>query len=90
MSETRRNLSRDKADETMGNELSIHELLNEATAWLQYARGVTVTLADLVHEAGELEGKQLALSLEAIAEMIRTGAEGVARAHAKWVWKQGS
>lgn len=69
------------------DEPTVHELLNEATAWLQYARGVTVTLADLVHEAESIEGKQLALSLEAVAAMMRAGTEGVARAHAKWAWE---
>lgn len=65
---------------------TVHELLNEATAWLQYARGVVATLADLVHEAEDIETKQLAFSLEAVAAMMRTGTEGVARAHAKWMW----
>lgn len=72
------------------DEPTVHELLNEATAWLQYARGVTATLADLVHEADCVEGKQLAFSLEAIAAMMRTGTEGVARAHAKWAWESGA
>jgi hypothetical protein len=72
--------------EVSADEPTVHELLNEATAWLQYARGVVATLADLVHEAEGIETKQLALSLEAVAAMMRTGTEGVARAHAKWVW----
>jgi hypothetical protein len=74
-------LSEGKSDEP-----TVHELLNEATAWLQYARGVTATLADLVHEAESIDGKQMALSLEAVTAMMRAGTEGVARAHAKWMW----
>lgn len=67
-------------------EVSAHELLNDATMWLQYARGVTATLADLVHEAEEIDCKQLSLSLEAVAAMTRLGVRqlGEARARAHW------
>lgn len=65
---------------------STHDLLNDATMWLQYARGVTATLADLVHEAEELDCKQLSLSLEAIAAMTLRGLQKMsdARAEAHW------
>ena len=66
----------------------VHELLNEAIVWLQYARGVTATLADLVHEAEGVDGKQLGLSLEAVAAMMQAGVERVGQAHAKWTWEQ--
>jgi hypothetical protein len=52
---------------------STHDLLNDATMWLQYARGVTTVLADLIHEAEEVDCKQLSLSLEAISAMTRLG-----------------
>lgn len=65
---------------------STHELLNDATMWLQYARGVTVVLADLVHEAEDLDGKQLSLSLEAIAAMTRLGIQQLAEARTKGHW----
>lgn len=70
-------------------EPSVHELLNEALMWLQCSRGTTATLADLVHEAEDLDYKQLSLSLEAIAAMTQAGAEQVRQAHAIWVWSQG-
>ena len=70
------------------NESSIHDLLNEATVWLQYARGVMATLADFVHEADVVDYKQLGLSLEAIAAMTQAGLERVGRAHAQWAWDQ--
>lgn len=87
MSETDLNLASGEHPGARGGEPSIHELLNEATVWINYARGVTVTLADLVHEAEGIEGQHLALSLEAVAAMMRTGAESVARAHARYVWE---
>lgn len=69
-------------------EPSVHDLLNEAIIWLQYSRGTTATLADLVHESEDLDYKQLSLSLEAIAAMTHAGAEQVRKAHAIWVWSQ--
>lgn len=66
---------------------SIHDLLNEARVWLQYARGVTVTLADLVHESEEFDPKQLSLSLEAIAAMTQAGLERMGEAHVQWAWR---
>lgn len=61
---------------------SSHELFNEATEWLQYARGVTQLLADLIHEADEVDCKQVALSLEAIGAMTRLGIHGMGEARA--------
>ncbi|UPG95784.1 hypothetical protein [Luteibacter aegosomatissinici] len=66
---------------------SAHELLNEATQWLQYARGVTSLLADLIHEADGVDCKQVALSMEAIAAMTHLGTERVGQAHAQWHWQ---
>ncbi|HEY4093813.1 MAG TPA: hypothetical protein VGN46_20090 [Luteibacter sp.] len=77
--------SRD-AGSNIEHEPSAHELLNEAIVWLQYARGVTATLADLVHEADTVDCKQLGLSLEAIAAMTQAGVQRVGQAHAQWIW----
>jgi len=63
-----------------------HDLLNDATMWLQYARGLTATLADLIHEAEDVDCKQLALSLEAIAAMTRLGVQQLAQARAQTHW----
>jgi hypothetical protein len=54
--------------------------------WPQYARGVTTVLADLIHEAEEVDCQQLSLSLETIAAMTRLGVQqlGEARAMAHW------
>ncbi|UPG95390.1 hypothetical protein [Luteibacter aegosomatissinici] len=76
------------AGDKAGCEPSAHELLNEATQWLQYARGVTSLLADLIHEADEVDGKQVALSMEAIAAITHLGTDLVGQAHAQWHWQR--
>jgi hypothetical protein len=68
-------------------ERSPHDLLNEATEWLQYAKGVTTLLADLIHEADAVDPHNMALSLEAIAAMTRLGVQRVGQAHAQWQWE---
>jgi hypothetical protein len=76
--------------ECAASEVSAHELLNDATMWLQYARGVTGTLADLVHEAEEIDCKQLSLSLEAVAAMTRLGVRQLGEARARVHWDAAS
>lgn len=66
---------------------SVHDLLNDATLWLQYARGVTAMLADLIHEADEVDCCQLSLSLEAIAAMTSHGTRQLGEARAKMSWE---
>lgn len=60
-----------------------HELLNEATEWLQYSRGVTQILAELVHESDAVDCTRLSMALEAIAAMTQRGIQCAAEAHAK-------
>jgi hypothetical protein len=66
-----------------------HELLNEATEWLQYARNVTQMLAELVHESDSVDCTRLSMTLEAIGAMthrgIRCAAEARGRMHASAV-----
>jgi hypothetical protein len=64
-----------------------HEMFNDATMWLQYARSVTVTLAELVHEAEEVDCKRLAMSLEAVAAMTLLGVSQLAEARAQVHWQ---
>lgn len=66
---------------------SVHDLLNDATLWLQYARCVTATLADLVHEADSVDCRQLSLSLEAIAAMTAHGTRQLGEARAQMSWE---
>jgi hypothetical protein len=66
---------------------SVHDLLNDATLWLQYARGVTAMLADLIHEADEVDCCQLSLALEAIAAMTSHGTRQLSEARARMSWE---
>ncbi len=70
-------------------EATAHELLNDATKWLQYARSLAELLADLVHESDPVDGKRMALSLEAIGALTHIGLQCTAQAHARVCWEQG-
>ena len=74
----------DHSTEAASVEPSLHEMLNEATEWLQYSRGVTATLSDLGHEADTIDCKQMSLSLDAIAAMTQAALHLVSEAHAQW------
>ncbi|WP_448098823.1 hypothetical protein [Luteibacter yeojuensis] len=69
-------------------EASAHDLLNDATEWLQYARGLTGFLADLVHESDSVDCAKLALALEAIGALTHMGVQCTAHAHARISWDQ--
>ena len=65
-----------------------HDLLNEATEWLQYARGLTELLAELVHESDTFDCRRMALGLEGIGAMTRMGLRCTAHAHARMSWEK--
>jgi hypothetical protein len=73
---------------TVNPEASVHELLNDATEWLQYARGLTGLLADLIHEADSVDCKGMALGLEAIKALTQMGVGCAAEAHARLCWSE--
>ncbi len=60
-----------------------HDLLNDATEWLQFARGLTEMLAELVHESDTVDCRRMALSLEAVAALTQMGVQCAAQAHAR-------
>jgi hypothetical protein len=68
-------------------EASAHELMNAATEWLQFARGLTALLADLVHEADAVDCQRMALGLEAIGALTQMGVQCTAHAHARMTWE---
>ena len=68
-------------------EASAHDLMNAAVEWLQYARGVTRLLADLVHEADTIDCQRMALGLEAIGAMMQMGVQCTAQAHVRMYWE---
>lgn len=65
-----------------------HDLLNEATEWLQYARGLTQLLAELIHESDAVDCQRMALGLEAIGALTRKGLQCTADAHARMSWER--
>jgi hypothetical protein len=81
---------RDQSTWAADDRPSPHDLLNQATVWLQYSHSLTATLADLIHEAEEVNCKQLALSLEAIAAITLLGSRQLNEAHAQAHWDAAS
>jgi hypothetical protein len=69
-------------------EATAHDLMNAATEWLQYARGLTRLLADLVHEADTVDCQRIALGLEAIGALTHMGVQCTAQAHVRMCWEQ--
>ena len=69
-------------------ETTTHDLLNQATEWLQYARGLSELLAELVHESDTVDCNRMAMGLEAIGALTRLGVRCTAEAHARLSWEQ--
>jgi len=69
-------------------ETTTHDLLNQATEWMQYARGLTELLAELVHESETVDCHRMAIGLEAISALTRLGARCTAEAHAQMTWER--
>jgi hypothetical protein len=69
-------------------ETSTHDLLNQATEWLQYARGLTELLAELVHESDTVDCNRMAMGLKAISALTRLGVRCTAEAHARILLEQ--
>ena len=65
-----------------------HDLMNDATEWLQYARGVSSLLASLIYEAEEVRCKDVASALDAIEAMTHMGLQCATQAHTRMVWDQ--
>lgn len=65
-----------------------HDLLNDATEWLQYGRGLTELLAEFVHESDTIDCRRMALGLEGVAAIIRMGLRCTAHAHARMAWER--
>ncbi len=72
----------------MDPEATAHSLLNEATEWLQYSRGISELLAELVHESDTVDCRRMALGLEAISALTRMGLQCAAHAHVRVSWAQ--
>jgi hypothetical protein len=77
-----------RASHHIDPEASAHDLMNDATEWLQYSRGLTDLLADLVHEADAVDMQKVALALEAIGALTHMGVRCAAEAHARMSWSK--
>ncbi len=67
---------------------SVHDLLNDATEWLQSSRGITELLADLLHQAESVNCLRMALGLEAIGALTQAGVRCATEAHARLCWEE--
>ena len=63
-------------------------LLNDATEWLQYARGNLRTLTELVNERGVPDVQRLTVMLEGIGAFMEMGTRCAAQAHLRMQWRQ--
>ena len=73
---------------SIDDDVTTHDLLNDATEWLQYARGLTELLAELVHESDAVDCRHMALGLDAIGALTRLGLQCTAHAHTRIAWEQ--
>ena len=70
------------------SETSVHELMNDATEWLQYAQRLTGFVSELIEDAGELKGKEMAAVLMVIDALMRRGLDCAMQAHTQMVRDQ--
>jgi len=71
-------------------EATSHDLMNEATEWLQYARSLTRLLADFIHESDSIDCQRVAHGLEAIGALTHMGVQCTAQAHVRMCWERGA
>jgi hypothetical protein len=71
-------------------EATSHDLMNEATEWLQYARSLTRLLSDFIHESDAVDCQRVAHGMEAIGALMHMGVQCMAQAHARMCWEKGS
>jgi hypothetical protein len=69
-------------------EATSHDLMNEATEWLQYARSLTRLLADFIHESETVDCQRVSHGLEAICALTHMGVQCTAQAHARMCWEK--
>ena len=69
-------------------EATSHDLMNEATEWLQYARSLTRLLSDFIHEADTLDNQRVAHGMEAIGALMHMGIQCATQAHTRMCWEK--
>ncbi|SFS11805.1 hypothetical protein SAMN05216570_2569 [Dyella sp. OK004] len=61
------------------------ELLNDATEWMAYARGIVDLLSELVFEADAVNVRRLSLAMDGVSVLMDMSARSVAQAHGHWL-----
>jgi hypothetical protein len=67
---------------------SVHELMNGATEWLQYAQRLTGFMSEVIENADELQAKEVANALMVIDALLRRGLDFALQAHTQMVREQ--
>ncbi|UPG84612.1 hypothetical protein L2Y94_14920 [Luteibacter aegosomatis] len=82
-----------KQPRTLGNgsyglvpDATTDELLNDATEWLQYAKGLTELMSDMIGDSDILDRRHLMLAMGAIGVLTDMGTQCAMQAHARMQW----
>jgi len=67
-------------------EAGVNASLNDASEFLQYARGVTGLLVETLQDDEILDRRRLLLTLGAIDALVLMGVQCASRAHIKMEW----
>jgi|GEM_PF-5650731 len=72
----------------LGVDAPAHELLNQATEWLQYSHGMIELLAELIADVGVVDTNRMVLALQGLGAMSNMGLQCAAQAHRQMVWDE--
>ena len=64
----------------------MNALLNDATEFLQYARGITGLLVEALQDDEDFDKPRIRLALGAINALVVMGVQCASRAHLKMEW----
>lgn len=67
-------------------EATTDELLNDATEWLQYAKGLTELVVEMVGDSDILDRRRLMLTLGAVDVLTDMGTQCAMQAHSRMQW----
>jgi len=70
----------------LDTEADVNTLLNDADAFMKYARGITDLLIDTLEEGEILDRRRMLLALGAIGALTTMGVQCASRAHRKMEW----
>jgi hypothetical protein len=70
----------------LDEEAGVNALLNDATEFLQYARGITGLLVEALQDDEDFDKPRIRLALGAINALVVMGVQCASRAHLKMEW----